>query len=163
MSGTNPLPAGQAVFVPPLASGNLAGGGMAGGFNGQGASNARPLRGPPASYTRQPYLGSAPLVSQAVGFGTGSGASIVNQGSDADQSQGLVAIKVGLNPQPTTVTLALFFPVANVAGQYVFLGDWFSSMAVNIASGTTYLTIGLSRPLVTGETLLLAYQWAVSQ
>lgn len=161
MSGTNPLPAGQAVYCPPLASGNLAGGGVAGGFNGQGASNARPLRGPPASFVRQPYLGSAPLVSNAVGFGTGSGAGIVNNGSDADQSQGLIAIKVGLNPL-TTFTVVLYFPVANTTGQYVFLGDWYTSMSINIVSGLTYLTIGGVRPLVTGETLLIAYQWAVS-
>lgn len=161
MSGTNPLPAGQWANIAQLGSGNMSQGSNGSVFQ-QGASNARPLRGPPASNVRQPYLGQAPLVSNAVGFGTGSGAGIVNQGSDADQSQGLVAIKVGLNPL-TTTTLVLFFPVTNTTGQYVFLGDWFSSMSVNIVSGLTYLTIGGMRPLVTGETLLLAYQWAVSQ
>lgn len=160
MSGTNPLPAGQWANIAPLASGNLAAGGNAAQFQ-QGTSNARPLRGPPASYVRQPYLGSPPSVQTITGFGSGAGAGVQNNGSDADQSQGVVAIRVGLNPGASG-NVALVFPLGITAGQYVFLGDWFSAMSQNIIGNSMVLGWSGSRPFVTGETLLLAYQWAVS-
>lgn len=160
MSGTNPLPAGQWVNIPQLGSGSLAGGGVAGGFNGQGASNARPLRGPPVAFVRQPYLGSPPAVSAISGFGTGSGAMIRNNGSDADQSQGLVAVKVGLNPA-TAAEITLHFPVEPADSQYWFGSDWASAEATYDGNDVS-LALTLGRRLVPGEWLLLAYQWAVS-
>lgn len=163
MSGTNPLPAGQWVNIPQLAAGNLAGGpSIGGGIGGQGASNARPLRGPPVAFIRQPYLASPPAVSAISGFGTGSGAMIRNNGSDADQSQGLVAVKVGLNPSATSVEITLHFPVEPADGQYWFAADW-ASAEITYDNNDVSLALTLSRRLVTGEWLLLAYQWAVSQ
>jgi hypothetical protein len=159
MSGSNPLPAGQVAIIPPLGAGSLAAGDSWG--SGQAASNARPLRGPPASFTRQPYLGQPPMVSSANGFGSGSGGGIVNSGSDADQSQGLIAIKVGLSPL-TGGTVIVAFPATIPAGGLVFLADWATLVPV-IASGVATLTWTGTRPLVTGEVLLIAYQWAVSQ
>lgn len=157
MSGTNPLPVGTWANIANLGAGSMAPGGAVNGSPGQGAANARPLRGPPAAFVRQPYLGQAPAVASVTGFGTGSGAGLRNNGSDADQSQGLVAIKVGLAPAGTG-TVVLVFPAAPPALFYA--ADWASLTS----SGTTTQTITwtANRPLVTGETLLLAYQWLVS-
>ena len=158
MSGTNPLPSGYAVIIPPLAAGTLAPGSSgAQGTPGQGASNARPLRGPPASFTRQPYLGGAPVVSAATGFGPGAGAMIRNQGSDADQSQGLIAAKVGLAPSGTGTVVIVF---ASAPPAMFYAADW----ATITAAGTTTqtLTWTATRSLIPGEVLLIAYQWAVS-
>lgn len=166
MSGSNPLPAGQAVIIPQLGAGNLAAGNTSlnGGFGGQAASNSRPLRSAPQFTTRQPYLGHTPAVLQCVGFGSGSGASVANSGSDADWSQGLVRIKVGLNPMTTVATIAIQFPasVNVVSGQYVTAADW-ANVAENIVSNALYATCTLTRRLIPGEVLLLAYQWRVSQ
>lgn len=165
MSGTNPLPAGQAVIIPQLGAGNLAAGnvGLNGGFGGQAASNSRPLRSAPQFTTRQPFLGHTPTILQAVGFGNGGGASIANSGSDADWSQGLVRIKVGLNPL-TVATIAIQFPasVTIASGQYVTAADW-ATVTENVVSNALYCTCSLTRRLVPGEVLLLAYQWRVSQ
>lgn len=156
MSGTNPLPAGQWASIARLGAGNLAAGntGLNGGFGGQGASNARPLGEPPQHQVRQPYLGSPPAVSAISGFGTGSGAFILNEGSDADQSQGLVAIRVGLAPAQSG-TIELSFPVTPPAMS--FFCDW-----ATIEASEGDLTLTFNRPLVTGELLRLAYQWSVS-
>src|ERR1700722_14591576 len=85
--------------------------------------SVRPLRGPPAAFVRQPYLGSPPAVAGLAGFGAGAGAFIANDGADADQSQGLVVVRCGLNPLNVgAIQLSFSTPVA--AGQYVFLADW---------------------------------------
>lgn len=160
MSGSNPLPAGVWANVPQLGAGNLAGGGY-GVASGQGASNARPLRGPPASFVRQPYLGQAPAVSAISGFGTGAGAGCGNNGSDFDQSQGIVRILVGLNPSPTSGSIGLMFPFVPVANQYFVTADW-AVVGTNIVSTTIILSCNFTRPLVTGEWLSLQYQWTVS-
>jgi hypothetical protein len=160
MSGTNPLAAGQWPNIASLGAGNLAPGN--GAAFGQGASNTRPLRGPPQAYGRQPYLGSAPQVVTLTGLGLGSGAGIVNQGSDADQSQGLVRLVVGLTPAPSG-TLSLYFPIAPTPGQYVILADWSTPITPTVSVNNLLMAWSAARPLATGEVLLLAYQWAVSQ
>jgi hypothetical protein len=111
---------------------------------------------------RQPYLGSPPQVVNLTGLGAGSCASILNQGSDADQSQGLVALRVGLMPAASG-TFSLFFPVAPTPGQYVIFADWSTPIAPTVSVNNLLMSWSATRPLVTGEVLLLAYQWAVSQ
>lgn len=162
MSGTNALAAGQWPNIANLGAGTLASGntGLNGSYGGQAASNARPLRGPPVTSVRQPYLGQAPFANAATGFGTGSGVMVRNQGSDADQSQGLFAVKVGLAPAGTG-TIVANFPAAIPAGGIVFLADW-CTIAASIVGGVATLTWTATRTLVTGEMLLVAYQWAVS-
>ena len=118
----------------------------------------RPLRGALGSDVRQPDLGSPPAVASASGFGTGSGAGIVHSGSQADQSQGLVAIKVGAGPA-TTGTVVLTFPLTPPA--MFVAADW-ATIAQGLVSKTLTLTWTGTRPLVPGETLLVAYQWQVS-
>jgi len=159
MSGTNPLPAGQIVNMPQLGAGTLAQGN--GAAFGQGASNSRPLRGPPMAFVRQPYLGSPPQVVSISGFGTSAGAYVLNNGSDADQSQGIVAIRVGLNPS-SLGNVTLYFPIAPGAGQYVAMADWSAPITPVVSASNLLLGWSGNRPLVTGELLLLAYQWAIS-
>lgn len=159
MSGTNPLPAGQWANIPPLAAGTLSPSNN-GNQPGMAGTPLRPLRGPPASFTRQPYLGSPPAVSANAGFGLGGGAGIINQGSDADQSQGLVNILVGSNPSPNG-SVSLTFPAGIVANQYVFLLDW-ATLVVGIAGSVATLTWTATRTLIPGERLFIAYQWTVS-
>jgi hypothetical protein len=121
----------------------------------------RPLRGPPAAFVRQPYLGSPPAVFGLAGFGTGSGAHIRNNGSDADQSQGMVVIRCGINPLGVGV-LQLSFPAGIVAGQYVILADW-ATMTLNVAGNVLQCNWNATRPLLPNEVLTAAYQWTVSQ
>jgi hypothetical protein len=158
MSGTNPLPAGQWANIPALDAGNLAGGSSFG--SGQGPANAQPLRGSPT--IRQPYLGSPPSVASVSGFGTGAGGFILNNGSDADRSQGLVAIRVGLNPS-NGGSVSLYFPVAPTTGQYVAMAEWSTPLNPVVVGNNLNMTWANARPLIPGELLLLAYQWAVSQ
>jgi hypothetical protein len=122
----------------------------------------RPLRGPPAAFVRQPYLGDAPAVQLLTGFGAGSGAFIRNNGSDADQSQGLVVIRCGLAPG-SSGNVALNFPIPPLDGQYWCAADW-ANIATPIAVGGNALVIPwtANRPLLPNEVLLLAYQWLVS-
>jgi hypothetical protein len=120
----------------------------------------RPLRGPETAFVRQPYLGSPPMVAGLVGFGAGSGAFIRNNGSDADQSQGMVIIRCGLNPLGVGV-VQLTFPLGVVTGQYVALADW-CSIAYTIASPILQVNWNASRTLNSNEVLHMAYQWAVS-
>lgn len=160
MSGTNPLPAGVWPNIASLGAGTLAPSNN-GAQPGTAGTPLRPLRGPPASYTRQPYLGQPPMVSALIGFGTGSGAGIQNNGGDADQSQGLIAIRVGLNPAATG-TVGLNFPAGIVGGQYVFMADWATGVPAAPAGNNINVTWTATRPLVPGELLLVAYQWAVS-
>lgn len=122
----------------------------------------RPLRGPPSAYVRQPYLGSPPSVIQVLGFGAGGGASIRNNGSDADQSQGLIVIRCGLNPSASG-SIQLFFPIAPVLGQYWGAADWASLGSPSVGGNVLMFPWTATRPLLSNETLLLAYQWAVSQ
>lgn len=161
MSGTNPLPAGQWANVAQLGAGNLAGGGF-GIASGQGASNARPLRGPPVAFVRQPYLGSPAIVSAVTGLGNGSGGGIQNNGSDADQSQGLIALRVGLAPAGTG-TVGLTYPAGIPSLGYVYMADWASVAVTGGGGNNSTITWTANRPLVTGELLLIAYQWEVSQ
>ena len=123
--------------------------------------STRPLRGPPAAYVRQPYLGSPPAIFGLAGFGTGSGAHIRNNGSDADQSQGMIVIRCGINPLGLGV-LQLSFPAGIVAGQYVILADW-ANMTLNVAGSVLQCNWTATRPLLPNEVLTAAYQWAVSQ
>lgn len=125
------------------------------------ASHVRPLRGPPAAYVRQPYLGQPPSIFGLAGFGSGQGAFIRNDGSDADQSQGLVSIRCGINPLGVGV-VQLSFPAGIVAGQYVILADW-ASFVLNVAAPVLQISWNANRPLLPNEVLTLAYQWAVSQ
>lgn len=160
MSGSNPLPAGQWANIAPLGAGTLA----PSNNGGEPAALIPPpaaLRGPPALFTRQPYQGSPPAVTQATGFGTGSGAGIRNDGADADKSQGLVRITVGAAPAGTG-SLGLNFPAGITTGAYVWLADW-ATIVAGVPSGNTItLTWTATRPLIPGEVLLLAYQTLVS-
>jgi hypothetical protein len=136
-------------------SASIAGQGLSGD-----AGMIRALRNSPPGQIRQPYLGSPPAIFGLSGFGVGSGAFIRNQGSDADQSQGLVVIQVGLNPLATGV-IQLSFPAGIVAGQYVFLADW-ATFVLAYATPVLQATWTGTRPIQPQETLLAAYQWAVS-
>lgn len=136
----------------PVASGGL-----------EHASHVRPLRGPPAAFIRQPYLGLAPAVSAVSGFGTGAGAFIANNGSDADQSQGMVRIRCGLAPTASG-SIALAFPGSPLASSYVALADWAAiSNPIALAGGLLTIAWTANRPLLPNQTIHLAYQWAVSQ
>ena len=126
------------------------------------ANATRPLRGPPQNFVRQPDLGSPPAVVQVVGFGAGAGAFIRNNGSEADQSQGLVVIRCGINPSASG-SVMLSFPIAPQAGQYIALADWASFGNPAIGGQIISFTWTGTRPLLSNEVLLLAYQWAVSQ
>ena len=126
------------------------------------ANATRPLRGPQSLYVRQPYLGSAPAVSAASGFGSGGGAMIGNEGSDADQSQGLVLIRVGVGPSASGA-IALAFPIAPAAGQYVAFAEWAQLGVEAPAANLLPIAWTATRPLIPGELLRLAYQWTVSQ
>ena len=126
------------------------------------ANPTRPLRGPPSAYVRQPYLGSPPAVAGIAGFGSGSGAFIRNDGSDADQSQGLVVIKCGLNPLGAGA-VQLSFPAGVAAGQYLAFIDWGSITNITAATPLLQFAWNANRLLLPNETLLLAYQWAISQ
>jgi hypothetical protein len=121
----------------------------------------RPLRGPPAAFVRQPYLGSTPAIFGLAGFGAGSGAHIRNNGSDADQSQGMVVIRCGVNPLGVGV-LQLSFPLGVVTGQYVILADW-ASFVLTAATPVLQIAWNATRPLLPNEVLTAAYQWTVSQ
>jgi hypothetical protein len=121
----------------------------------------RSLRGAIGTDVRQPDLKQPPAVSAATGFGTGAGALILNNGSDADQSQGLVAVKVGLTPAGTG-TIALVFPGTIVANQYWIAADWCSQTSAVTTGHTLTITWTATRPLIPGEVLRMAYQWAVS-
>lgn len=123
--------------------------------------SVRPLRGPPAAFVRQPYLGQPPAIFGIAGFGAGSGAHIRNNGSDADQSQGMVVIRCGINPLGAGV-LQLSFPAGVVAGQYVILADW-ATFTLTAATPILQTTWNATRPLLPNEVLTAAYQWAVSQ
>lgn len=130
-----------------------------GGLEHQNAT--RPLRGPQSRYVRQPDLKSPPAVSAASGFGSGGGAMIGNDGGEADQSQGLVLIRVGIGAA-SSGSIALAFPIAPIAGQYVAFADW---AQLGLAEAGSILSIAwtATRPLIPGELLRLAYQWTVSQ
>ena len=123
--------------------------------------STRPLRGPPSAFVRQPDLGSPPAVFGLAGFGTGSGAFIRNNGSDADQSQGLVVVRCGVNPLGVGV-LQLRFPLGVSTGQYVLLADW-ASFVLTSATPVLQCAWNATRPLLPNEVLTAAYQWAVSQ
>jgi hypothetical protein len=123
----------------------------------------RPLRGPPSQYVRQPDLKSPPAVVSISGFasGSGAGAFIANDGGEADQSQGIVKIRVGLTPA-SAGTIVLQFPIAPLTGQYVAFAEW-ASIAATESGFNLNLAWIATRPLIPNETLTLAYQWTVSQ
>lgn len=122
----------------------------------------RPLRGPPSAFVRQPYLGSPPAVAGVAGFGTGAGAFIRNNGSDADQSQGLVVIRCGLIPAASGA-IQLSFPLGAVTGQYVGFADWAAISPITVATPIVQFAWTANRALRANEVLHLAYQWTVSQ
>lgn len=127
-----------------------------------GAFEISGLRTAPQFSNRQPFLGSAPQVVSITNMGgAGAGAGILNNGSDADQSQGLVAIRVGPGQSGTPV-LTLRFPAGIAGGQYVFFADWCSIAAGAPGGGQIALTLTPTRTLIGGELIFLAYQWAVS-
>ena len=122
----------------------------------------RPLRGPPAAFVRQPYLGSPPNVAGIAGFGSGAGAYIANDGSDADQSQGIVVIKCGLSPLGVGA-IQLSFSTPLTAGQYVGFADWATIGPITLAAPLLQFAWNANRPLRPNEVLRMAYQWAISQ
>jgi hypothetical protein len=124
--------------------------------------SVRPLRGPPAAFIRQPDLKFPPNVAGIAGFGTGSGAFIRNDGADADQSQGIVVIRCGLNPAGAgAVQLNFSTPIAT--GQYVFFADWAGPGIITAAAPTLQWAWTSNRPLLPNEHLRVAYQWVISQ
>jgi hypothetical protein len=134
----------------PVASGGL-----------RSAPSFRSLRGPPFGSVRQPDLGSPPAVFGLGGFGGGMGARIASHGSEADQSQGLVVIRCGLNPAASGV-VQLRFPAGLSAGQYWIAADW-ASFALTPAGLILQCNWTATRALIANEVLSMAYQWAVSQ
>jgi hypothetical protein len=124
--------------------------------------STRPLRGPPSAYVRQPYLGSPPSVAGLAGFGSGAGAFIANDGADADQSQGIIVIRCGLNPLGIGA-IQLNFSTPLSAGQYVGFADWAVVGPITLAAPLLQFAWNANRPLLPNEVLRMAYQWAVSQ
>lgn len=128
-----------------------------GGLEGNGQPHAmRSWLG----YLRQPDLGSAPRVVTTTGLGTGGGASITDEGSEADQSQGMIVLRVGLNPAGTG-TCPIYFPIAPAGGQYRVIADW-ATLVPTVSVNQLLIGWTATRPLVPGETVRIAYQWAVS-
>jgi hypothetical protein len=125
-----------------------------------GDNSMDPMRNAPPVMIAPIGLGGAPMVMGLAGFGAGMGAFIRNQGRDADRAQGLVIIRCGLNPVGTGV-LQLNFPQAIVTGQYVVLADW-ATFSLTVASPTLQANWTATRPLLSQETLVAAYQWTVS-
>lgn len=113
-------------------------------------------------YLRQPDLKQPPQAVGPTGLGTGNiGAWIQNEGSDADQSQGLIKLRVGLAPAASG-TCPIYFPIAPTGGQYRVLCDW-ATLTPTVSVNNLLIGWAATRPLVPGETLTIAYQWAVSQ
>jgi len=110
---------------------------------------------------RQPDLKQAPGVIGPTGFGTGAGGGITNEGSDADQSQGIIYILVGVNPS-NSGTCGIRFPVAPQAGQYALYADW-ATLAPTVSVNNLLIGWTGTRPLIPGEVLKIAYGWANSQ
>lgn len=111
-------------------------------------------------YLRQPDLKQAPGVVAVTGLGTGSGAGIQNEGSDADQSQGLIILRVGINPSGSG-TCPIRFPIAPGAGQYRIMADW-ATLTPTVSVNQLLIAWTANRPLIPGEELTIAYQWTNS-
>jgi hypothetical protein len=113
---------------------------------------------------RQPDLGSPPNVVAVTGFGSGGlmGARVAGSSGQADQSQGLVLIWVGVAGIAGSGTIVLNFPIAPVANQYVAFADW-ATFTYGTAGNQLTLSWTATRALMPGELLKVAYQWAVSQ
>lgn len=111
-------------------------------------------------YVRQPDLKQAPSVVTTTGLGTGGGAGIVNEGSDADQSQGLIRLQVGLSPA-SSGTCPIRFPIAPGAGQYRIFADW-ATLTPTVSVNQLLIAWTATRPLIPGEEVTIAYQWANS-
>jgi hypothetical protein len=124
--------------------------------------SVRPLRGPPSQFVRQPDLGSPPRVAGLAGFGSGAGAFIANDGADADQSQGIIVIRCGLNPLAVGA-IQVTFSTPLVAGQYLGFAEWATIGPISINPPMLQFAWNANRPLLPNEVLRLAYQWAVSQ
>lgn len=128
-----------------------------GGLEGDGQPHAmRNYLG----YLRQPDLGQAPRVVTTTGLGTGGGASIGDEGSEADQSQGMIVLRIGLNPAASG-TCPIYFPIAPGAGQYRVMADW-AAVTPTVSVNQLLIAWAATRPLVPGETVRIAYQWTVS-
>ena len=118
-----------------------------------------PLRQYPPGTVRAVDQKNPPVIVSATGLGNG-GAFIINQGADADASQGLIACRIGLG-FASTGTVVIQWPVAPpaAAGGFVFLCDW----ATLVPSGTNPITLTWtqlpSEILVPGQRKLIAYQW----
>lgn len=119
----------------------------------------RALRGP--GTVRQPDLGGAPNVVSVSGFGPGQGAFFRAHGTENDKSQGLLVVLCGSNPA-SGGAIVLNFPAGVTAGEYDFFADW-ATLNPQAPSGNQ-ITINWteSRLLIPFESVLLAYQWAVS-
>jgi hypothetical protein len=124
------------------------------------ANATRPLRGPPTAYVRQPDLGSPPAVSGVTGFGGAAGAFVLNNGSGADQSQGLIAIRCGVDPAASG-SIVLAFSVAPPAAGYWLAADW-ATLTQSEAADVLTIIWTATRPILPNELLTLAYQWSVS-
>lgn len=111
-------------------------------------------------YVRQPDLGNAPRAVGPTGLGTGGGAGIGDEGSEADQSQGIIYCRVGIGAA-TSGTCPIYFPVAPAGGQYRVMADW-ATLTPTVSANQLLIAWAANRPLVPGETVRIAYQWAVS-
>jgi hypothetical protein len=123
-----------------------------------GATYGRPMRVP--GTLRPPDLGQPPAVVSISGFGSPAGAFIRNEGSAADQAQGIVVVRAGVIPAGSG-TIALTFPAGIAANQYMFLADW-ATFAVAVAGAQATLTWTAARAILANERLHLAYQWSQS-
>jgi hypothetical protein len=132
-----------------------------GGAPNIGLRSLRQGVGPAGADVRQPDLGGAPKVQTISGLGVEAGAYVRNQGSGADQSQGMVIVRTGAAPS-TTGTIVLAFGATVTAAQYWCAAEW-ASLVLSAAGAALTITWTSTRPLRPFEPIHLAYQWSVSQ
>ena len=136
-----------------------------GGLRHTGLNSLRyGLLWPAGADVRQPDNKNPPVCGNPAGLGSGGGCGIVNNGSDADSTQGIIRCLAGVGAA-TTITIPLSFPQAITAGQYAFMlnGDIGTIAAGTPSGGSILLTITCPAPPTPGQWFYIAYQWATSQ
>lgn len=123
----------------------------------QGATFGRPMR--TMGTLRQPDLGQPPNVVSVTGVAS---ASIRNEGSAADQSQGLVVINTGPAPSQFSCSVVLRFPAGIVANQYIAFSEQGPCSFSGIGGGQATLNLAYNTQAPISTQFVIAYQWAVS-